>query len=226
MVVVVSGCFLAAWWQATRALGGNGLSWLYSVEWPIFGLLAIAGWWQLLHEDPEAYQARKSRPRYTPETSLAAPAPDVREPVGPDEATVEPVTVRWAKVLAVAVGFEFLFGVMALFAVPVSRPSGWLPAKGEAVYLVHGFWGLLLMLVALAFILRTRGMSRTAHIAAWLGLVGVSLAGVGGLLTEATSLVRFLGMALMLLGGFLAAFGYRVPTLIIRSRRVPAAPLS
>jgi hypothetical protein len=225
MVVVVSGCALAAWWQATRALGGNTLSWVYSVEWPIFGLIAIAGWWQLVHEDPEAYQARKSRPRYTAETPVAARASEGDELEDPDEVEVEPVTVKWATVLAVAVGFEVLLGVMALVSVPIDRSSGWLPAKGEAVYLAHGFWGLLLMLVAVALIVRTRGMSRTSHIAAWLGLVGISIAGVGGLLTEATSLVRFFGMILMLLGAVLAAFGYMVPALTIRSRRVPAAPL-
>ena len=27
MVLVVVGCLAAGWWQATRALGGNSLSW-------------------------------------------------------------------------------------------------------------------------------------------------------------------------------------------------------
>jgi hypothetical protein len=223
MVVLVSGCALAGWWQATRALGGNELSWLYSVEWPVFGLIAIAGWWQLVHEDPEAYQARKSQPRYSPETPVAAPAPEPPAATGPADAVVEPVTVRWATVLALAVGFEFFLGIMALLSVPVNRPSGWLPAKGEAVFLVHGCWGLLLMLAAAALIIRTRGMSRMSHVAAWMGLTGVSLAGIGGLLTGATSLVRFLGMTLMLLGAVVAAFGYMVPMMLTRSHRVPVA---
>ena len=60
---VAPGCAVAGWWQATRALAGNGLSWFYSVEWPVFALLAIAGWWYLIHEDPEVYKARKRRPR-------------------------------------------------------------------------------------------------------------------------------------------------------------------
>jgi hypothetical protein len=226
MVVIVSGCALAAWWQATRALGGNGLSWLYSVEWPIFGLIAIAGWWQLVHEDPEAYQARKSRPRYGPKVSMAAPSGRGEEAVTPDETTVEPFTVRWATLLAIAVGVEFLLGVMAVLSVPLDRPSGWLPVKGEAVFLVHSFCGLLLMVAAVGLIIRTRGLSRAAHIAGWLGFTGISLAGVGGLLTGETSLVRFFGMTLMLLGAVIAAFGYMVPVLLIRSRRVPAAPFS
>ena len=204
---------------------GTGCSWLYSVEWPIFGLIGIAGWWQLVHEDPEAYRARKSRPRYGPEVPVVAPGEREEEAVTPGQATVEPFTVKWATLLAIAVGLEFLLGVMAVLSVPLDRPGGWLPAKGEALYLVHSFCGRLLLAAAAALIIRTRRMSRASHIAGWLGFTGVSLAGVGGLLTGETSLVRFFGMTLMLLGAVVAAFGYIVPVLLIRSRRVPAAPL-
>jgi hypothetical protein len=60
--LVVVACAAAAWWQVTRALSGNGLSWFYSFEWPAFAILAIAGWWHLIHEDPERFKARKRRP--------------------------------------------------------------------------------------------------------------------------------------------------------------------
>jgi len=59
---LASACLVAGWWQVTRALGGNGLSWVYSAEWPGFAILAILAWWHLIHEDPEAYRARKQRP--------------------------------------------------------------------------------------------------------------------------------------------------------------------
>jgi len=62
LVVIVAGCIAAGVWQLTRALAGNGLSWFYSFEWPFFAGIAIWGWWHLLHEDPEAYEARKQRP--------------------------------------------------------------------------------------------------------------------------------------------------------------------
>lgn len=230
MVVVVAGCAFAAWWQATRALGGNTLSWAYTVEWPIFGIIAIGGWWQLIHEDPEAYKARKNRPRYSPEQALAAPPlgalpGEGDDPAGPGEVTVEPVIVKRATRLAAGVGFEFVLGVMALLSVPLGRPGGWLPAKGEVVYLAHAGWGLMLMPGAVALIVKARGKSRGAQIAAWLGISGISLAGLGGLLTAATSLVRFLGIVLMLLGTAFAAFGYMVPVLLTRSRRVPATPV-
>lgn len=61
VALFVPGCLIAGWWQVTRALRGNGLSWFYSIEWPIFALFAIFGWWHLLHEDPEVYHARKQR---------------------------------------------------------------------------------------------------------------------------------------------------------------------
>ena len=54
----MAGCAAATWWQARRALGGNGLSWFYTFEWPIFAGIAIAAWWHLIHEDPEERAAR------------------------------------------------------------------------------------------------------------------------------------------------------------------------
>ena len=61
MVLVVVGCLAAGWWQATRALGGNTLSWAYTVEWPVFALIAMAAWWHLVHEAPEVRESRRRR---------------------------------------------------------------------------------------------------------------------------------------------------------------------
>lgn len=52
LVTVVPACLLAGWWQVHRALGGNLLSYFYSVEWPIFAILAAVAWWQLIHDVP------------------------------------------------------------------------------------------------------------------------------------------------------------------------------
>ena len=57
--VVIAGFAAATWWQARRALGGNGLSWFYTFEWPIFAGIAVAAWWHLIHEDPEDRAERK-----------------------------------------------------------------------------------------------------------------------------------------------------------------------
>jgi hypothetical protein len=38
-------------WQLGRALGGNGLSWMYTVEWPLFAVYALYVWWRLVREE-------------------------------------------------------------------------------------------------------------------------------------------------------------------------------
>jgi hypothetical protein len=42
-----------------------------------------------------------------------------------------------ATALAVLIGVEFVLGIAALISVSAGRSSGWLPAKGETIYLVH-----------------------------------------------------------------------------------------
>ncbi|HLK45578.1 MAG TPA: hypothetical protein VKT18_06295 [Acidimicrobiales bacterium] len=73
LALIVAGCAAATWWQAARALSGNGLSWFYTFEWPAFIALSVAGWWHLLHEDPERFRARTQRraPAYDPPVGAA-----------------------------------------------------------------------------------------------------------------------------------------------------------
>ncbi len=52
ILVWFPGCLVAFWWQVHRAFDGNGLSYLYSVEWPAFAVAGVWGWWQLVHTDP------------------------------------------------------------------------------------------------------------------------------------------------------------------------------
>jgi hypothetical protein len=59
-VVIASGCLIAAWWQVHRAMQGNTLSYLYSVEWPAFAVVAGIGWWQMFHDTPEDLAERKA----------------------------------------------------------------------------------------------------------------------------------------------------------------------
>jgi len=51
VLVFVPGCAVAAWWQVNRAADGNQLSYLYSVMWPVFGVLGLTFWWVLIHTD-------------------------------------------------------------------------------------------------------------------------------------------------------------------------------
>ncbi len=217
VVVVAPACAVAGWWQATRALAGNDLSWVYSVEWPTFALLAIWGWWHLIHEDPEAYKRRRSGSKDSGGEPARPPASVISTRAGTDPA-LDGATVRLARILLGLVGLEFLLGVAAMAVVPFSRPSGWLPNRGEAVYLAHADLGALVAFLAVVLVLRLRGAPRLSRLVGGLGLAGLLLAGAGGLLTEGQSLARFLGMCLMLVGTAFAVFAYMIPSLLRTSR--------
>jgi hypothetical protein len=222
VTIVASGCAAAGWWQATRALAGNHLSWVYSVEWPLFSVLAIVGWWHLVHEDPEVYRARRESEPHDAgeeialEATTACPATTLP---GGEGVTVQGITARRATRLAALIGVECVLGIVALLVVPFGRPSGWLPARGEAIYVAHAIVGLLLALGALVLLVQVRRSTRTDRMVGWMGFSGVALAGIGGLLTEPQSLVRFLGMTLMFVGPMIAGLGYLIPALLRRPRR-------
>ena len=51
LVLVLVPAFLAlGWWQVTRALGGNSLSWAYAFEWPLFAVYLVYMWRRLSRE--------------------------------------------------------------------------------------------------------------------------------------------------------------------------------
>lgn len=52
-IAIAGGCLVAFWWQVHRAMQGNTLSYLYSVEWPAIAVVVGIGWWQLVHDTPE-----------------------------------------------------------------------------------------------------------------------------------------------------------------------------
>jgi integral membrane protein len=222
VVVVAPSCAVAGWWQATRALAGNDLSWVYSVEWPIFAVLAMWGWWHLIHEDPEAYRRRKARPA-DDAGELTGGFDSSNAPQSRALPSLDRATVRLAKILVVLVGLEFLLGIVAVAVVPFSRPSGWIPNKGEAVYLAHADLGALVFFLAVVLVLRLRSSRRTSRLVGGLGLAGLMLAGAGGLLTEAQSLARFFGMCLMLVGTAFAIFAYMIPVLLRTSPEEPSS---
>lgn len=58
-VSIAAGCLTAGWWQVHRAMQGNTLSYLYSVEWPAFVVVAGIGWWQMVHDTPEDIASRR-----------------------------------------------------------------------------------------------------------------------------------------------------------------------
>ena len=73
VVVWFPGCLVAGWWQVNRAFDGNGLSYLYSVEWPIFAVVGVWGWWMLVHTDPETVGRRAQLRAESVQRSEAVP---------------------------------------------------------------------------------------------------------------------------------------------------------
>ena len=121
-------------------------------------------------------------------------------------------TDRLTTCLALLVGIELIVGIAVVVSVPTGRPSGWLPTRGQTVYLAHAVVGLLLALGAVLYLVRSRDSTRIIRLSGWIGSAGVAVAGVGGLLAAAHPW-RLVGFALMLLGSVVAGFGYLLPAL-------------
>lgn len=61
LVVGLVLCVAAFWFELTRALGGNALSWAYVFEWPLLGIFAVYMWWQLLHPGRQKRVGRREK---------------------------------------------------------------------------------------------------------------------------------------------------------------------
>ena len=47
----VTGCAWAGWFEWTRALAGRQVAWVYAAEWPILAVVGVAIWWRLWREE-------------------------------------------------------------------------------------------------------------------------------------------------------------------------------
>jgi hypothetical protein len=146
-----------------------------------------------------------------PEQERSRPKPDAVAPAG-TRSSPGLSNARMATFLAVIVVVDCAIGVAVLVSVPTARPSGWLPTTGQTVYLVHAILGIALTVCALAYLRRCHRSTRIMRLSGWLGGIGVAVAGVGGLLAVVHPL-RLAGIAFMLTGPVVAAFGYLLPWL-------------
>jgi len=64
LVAWLGMCAAAAYWQVGRAIQGNSLSYLYSIEWPCFGVMGMFGWWALLHTEKVTEHQEQARRDY------------------------------------------------------------------------------------------------------------------------------------------------------------------
>ncbi len=62
LAVGLAICVAAFWFELDRALAGNGLSWAYVFEWPLFAVFAVYMWWNVLHGDRAVRRRRAPRP--------------------------------------------------------------------------------------------------------------------------------------------------------------------
>ena len=117
LIVWVPGCLAAGWWQATIALAGNGLSYLYAVEWPVFAIFGIVGWWNFIHDDPETVGLRGIRRTVAAESST----PVTAAAGVPPDAPAEVISLRAADEDADLAAYnEYLAGLAA-----ESKPKTW-----------------------------------------------------------------------------------------------------
>ena len=107
VLVFVPGCALAAWWQINRAADGNLLSYLYSVMWPVFGLLGVYFWWMLIHTDFETVGLKGMRrqqagvaPTAVPELAPVRSEPPADVAPGMDDPELAAYNARLAELAA------------------------------------------------------------------------------------------------------------------------------
>jgi DNA-binding transcriptional regulator of glucitol operon len=90
MLVLVAGFLVLGWWQYSRAVGGNSLSWGYTFEWPVFAAFVVFVWFREVQ-----LERRKDLPRPPPEQPERLPGSPVtvgrpvrvavRPDTGPDD---------------------------------------------------------------------------------------------------------------------------------------------
>jgi DNA-binding transcriptional regulator of glucitol operon len=70
-------CGVLAWWQVGRAIQGNSISFFYAIEWPVFGIFGVLGWYALLNMDKVSEHQERARREY--EEKMRADAQAARE---------------------------------------------------------------------------------------------------------------------------------------------------
>jgi hypothetical protein len=116
----------------------------------------------------------------------------------------------WWVTMIVAVLVVFTLGVLAIVAVPISRPSGWVPSKGKAIFVFHGALGAAVLVASFVLVVWLRRAARIARLASIGGVIGIVIGGAGGLLAVEHGL-RLAGMGLMFVGSGIALGAYLIP---------------
>jgi DNA-binding transcriptional regulator of glucitol operon len=81
LAATLFGTFLwFGWWQYHRALGGNGQSWGYTFEWPLFAVFVIVMWIKMMRDElhPEKEEAAE-KAREADEAGIVTAAQVIRQ---------------------------------------------------------------------------------------------------------------------------------------------------
>ena len=92
MVVAFCGMLWLGDWQFRRAMAGNGLSWAYTFEWPLFAIFAVVFWAKTIKDEfhPPAVAEPGAGDVPLPAGALRQAGPDgaaalAGEPASPEE---------------------------------------------------------------------------------------------------------------------------------------------
>ncbi|MDE3064542.1 MAG: hypothetical protein KGJ36_02600 [Acidobacteriota bacterium] len=86
LIAWLAMCAAAAWWQVGRAIDGNSLSFMYAIEWPVFGVLGVLGWFALLHVEKVTAGKEQARREYEERMRAEALVARAAEPEAEDPA--------------------------------------------------------------------------------------------------------------------------------------------
>jgi hypothetical protein len=70
LLIGVSVCVFAGWFELSRARQGHTIAWVYAFEWPGFAVVGIYMWWRMITNADDARTA--SPPTLSPEQQHAA----------------------------------------------------------------------------------------------------------------------------------------------------------
>jgi len=82
--VAIPLCLAAGWFELTRALGGNPLSWAYVVEWPLIAGVGCYMWWRLVREERASLEGGDEDQDGDQDEPVDAPVTAGGEPVDPE----------------------------------------------------------------------------------------------------------------------------------------------
>ena len=86
MVVSFWGMLWLGDWQFHRALAGNGLSWAYTFEWPLFAVFAVVFWVKTIRDEFRIRRGEMPDPRAAAAEDLPAGVASSVQAVGPVQA--------------------------------------------------------------------------------------------------------------------------------------------